>query len=88
LIAELLDLRRRDHALDPSVLTVPVLVGRGGLSSARLRTGAELLVARVPGAELADIDTAGHGAHLTHPDEFARFVRHAVALADPSASLR
>lgn len=88
LVAELVDLRRRDHALDPSVLTVPVLVGRGGLSSARLRDGAELLAARVPDAELVDIDTAGHGAHLTHPDEFARFVHQAVALADPSASLR
>lgn len=88
LVAELVDLRRRDRALDPAVVTTPTLVGRGGVSSARMRGGAAALERRLPSARLADIDAAGHGAHLTHPDEFARYVRAAVALGDPTASLR
>ncbi len=39
------------------------------------------LVEHTPGAELFEIAGAGHGAHLTHPDAFAAFVRAAVARA-------
>lgn len=74
LLAELRDLRRRDRALDPLVLDVPVLVGSGGLSSERLRDGARLLTERLAHARSYVIESAGHGAHLTHPDEFARYV--------------
>ena len=34
----------------------------------------------VPGAVLVEIEGAGHGAHLSHPDGFARLVRVAVGL--------
>jgi pimeloyl-ACP methyl ester carboxylesterase len=34
-----------------------------------------------PDAELIEIEGAAHGAHLTHPDAFAGFVRAAVARA-------
>ncbi len=80
LLAELRDLRRRDRALDPLVVDVPVLVGAGGLSSERLRDGARLLVERLAHAQPYVIETAGHGAHLTHPDEFARYVDATVRL--------
>ena len=33
------------------------------------------------GSSLVEIPGAGHGAHLTHADEFARFVRTCVAAA-------
>lgn len=79
LVAELADLRRRDHAIDPRQLQVPVVVGRGANSGERMRTGAELLASVVQVAAMVDIAGAGHGAHLTHPDEFARFCVAAMA---------
>lgn len=88
LLAELRDLRRRDRALDPLAIHVPVLVGSGGQSSERLRGSARLLNDRLPHAERYVIESAGHGAHLTHPDEFARYVEATVRLrsADDSAA--
>ena len=81
LMAELADLRIRERAVDPADLDLPLLVGMGGLSSDRMRSGAALLAARAPIAQLDEIANAGHGAHLTHPDEFARYCDDAVALA-------
>jgi pimeloyl-ACP methyl ester carboxylesterase len=81
LMAELTDMRDRSRALDPTGLTLPVLVGLGGVSSAHLRRSAELLLQHLPHGRRDQIDLAGHGAHLTHPDEFARYCRDAVALA-------
>ncbi len=80
LLAELRDLRRRDRALDPLAVDVPVLVGSGGLSSDRMRDGSRLLAERLAHARPYVIETAGHGAHLTHPDEFARYVDATVRL--------
>ncbi len=84
LMAELEDLQRPDRAVDPALIRIPVLVGWGDLSSERMRSGAQLLVRRVPDAAVHEIRNAGHGAHLTHPDEFARFVATAASLAEPS----
>lgn len=81
LLAELADLCRRERALDPAAVAQPVLVGAGGLSSERMRTGARLLLERLSAGTFDEIPNAGHGAHLTHPDEFARYVHDAVALA-------
>ena len=80
LLAELRDLRRRDRALDPLAVDMPVLVGSGGLSSDRMRDGSRLLAERLAHARSYVIETAGHGAHLTHPDEFARYVDATVRL--------
>jgi pimeloyl-ACP methyl ester carboxylesterase len=80
MMAELGDLRRRELAIDPGELDVPLLVGMGGLSSSRMRSGARLLAARVPQSRTDEIANAGHGAHLTHPDEFARYCSDAVGL--------
>ena len=84
LMAELTALRDRGHALDPADIALPLLVGMGGLSSERMRSGSVLLAGRAPGAHLDEIVSAGHGAHLTHPDEFARYCRDAVALTTTS----
>jgi pimeloyl-ACP methyl ester carboxylesterase len=66
--------------LDPSGLTVPLLVGRGTRSSDHLRRSAEELARAVPGAELTELEGADHGAHLTHPAEVAGWARRAVDL--------
>jgi pimeloyl-ACP methyl ester carboxylesterase len=81
LMAELVDLRQRELAIDPGDLELPLLVGMGGLSSVRMRSGARLLAARAPQSRIDEIANAGHGAHLTHPDEFARYCSDAVGLA-------
>ena len=80
LMAELEDLRRRDRALEPGGIPVPVLVGWGDLSSGSLRAGARRLATRVTSGGTYEIVNAGHGAHLTHPDDFARYIAAAVAM--------
>ncbi len=90
LLAELTDLRRRDRALEPRAVRRPVTVGVGGRSGDRLRAAALLLQQRLPDGHLSELVTAGHGAHLTHPDEFAGLVRTTAALAtgDPSVHVQ
>jgi pimeloyl-ACP methyl ester carboxylesterase len=64
---------------DVTALAVPAVFGRGGLQSgAHHRDTVAWLAEHVPGAQLMEIEGAGHGAHLTHPDAFAGFVRAAV----------
>jgi pimeloyl-ACP methyl ester carboxylesterase len=80
LLAELVDLR--DGAdVDPKGLHLPALVGVGERSGSALRSGSSVLADLLPRATAAEIPGAGHGAHLTHPDEFARYVRAAVTAA-------
>ena len=66
--------------LDPALLDLPLVVGRGTRSSDHLRRSAEALARAVPGAELVEVGDADHGAHLTHPAAVARLVRRAVDL--------
>jgi pimeloyl-ACP methyl ester carboxylesterase len=54
------------------------VVGRARRSPAHLRRSAEELAGAVPGAELVELSGADHGAHLTHPAEFARWAVRAV----------
>lgn len=72
LLAELTDLRRPERPTPEPPSTLTVTVGAGGRSSARLREGARRLHEHLRGSRLVEIAGAGHGAHLTHPDEFAR----------------
>lgn len=58
-----------------SGLKVPAVFGRGGPTSQQHhRDGTSWAVEEVPGARLVEIDQAGHGAHLSHPDAFVTFV--------------
>ena len=66
--------------LEPDRLPVPLLVGRGSRSPAHLRRSAEELARAVPGAELVEVQGSDHGAHLSHPAEFAAWARRAVDL--------
>lgn len=86
LVAELEDLRRPGAVPDPHTLDVPTLVGDGSASAQPLRTAAAALADALPNASLATVEGAGHGAHLTHPDEFARWIRRCCALASGGGS--
>ena len=86
LVADLLGLRG-DPPFDVMDLAVPALFGRGGpASEPHHRDGVAWLGAHVPGAALYEIDGAQHGAHLSHPDHFAAFIRAVVELAQASTT--
>jgi pimeloyl-ACP methyl ester carboxylesterase len=66
---------RGGPVFDPSRIRAPVIVGRGGRSSAHQRRSVRELASILPAGELADIPDAGHGAHLSHPGEIADLIR-------------
>ena len=73
-------LRRYEIAAnDLERIEVPTFSGRGSRSVERHRHAAAIVAETVPGAELIEFEGAAHGAHLTHPDAFARMVRSVVA---------
>lgn len=87
LAAELAAIRLREAPFDVAALSVPVVYGRGKHSMPHHRQAVAWLVEHTPDAELFEIAGGRHGAHLTHPDAFAVFVRRAVARAgQPSAT--
>lgn len=81
LAAEIRAIRIDGAPFDVTTLGLPATFGRGGNSIGRHRDTVAWLVDHTPGSELFEIAGAGHGAHLTHPDAFATFVRAAVARA-------
>lgn len=82
LVAEITDAHRRPP-FDASEIKVPCVVGRGTRSPEHMAEGAERLAAML-GAALVTIDGASHGAHISHPAEFARFVLDAESGAGGS----
>jgi pimeloyl-ACP methyl ester carboxylesterase len=85
LAAELAAIRVTEPPFDVTALAVPAVFGRGTESLPHHRASADWLLAHVPGSELVEITGAAHGAHLTHPDAFAQFVRSAVRRAVTAA---
>jgi pimeloyl-ACP methyl ester carboxylesterase len=81
LVAELVDLRRRDAPFDLGALRVPLVLGRGGASLPHHRRAIDALVEMVDDTEVIEIPTSAHGAPLSHPDAFAAFVRRVVQRA-------
>jgi pimeloyl-ACP methyl ester carboxylesterase len=81
LAGEIAAIRTTVAPFDVGHLSVPAVYGRGSESLPHQRASPEWLVDHTPDAELIEIDGAAHGAHLTHPDAFARLVRRAVARA-------
>jgi len=70
----------RTLSFDATKLAVPVVYGTGVEKTAPHHLEAvEWLGANVPGAKVDKITEAGHGAHLSHPDAFARFISLVVA---------
>jgi pimeloyl-ACP methyl ester carboxylesterase len=88
LAAEIAAIRVTEAPFDVTTLTVPVVFGRGSDSLPHHRASADWLVANVAGSELVEIEGAAHGAHLTHPDGFARFVRAAMMRGGPVPIVR
>jgi pimeloyl-ACP methyl ester carboxylesterase len=68
-----------------AALAVPVLAAHGSEARPHHRRATNELARVAPRGELAVIEGAGHGAHLSHPAAFAALVRRAVELADPGA---
>jgi pimeloyl-ACP methyl ester carboxylesterase len=66
---------------DPGAITVPVLSAFGSESRPYHMRAADDLARAVPRGELAVVAGASHGAHLSHPGEFAGLVRRGVELA-------
>ena len=82
LIPELASIRGAPP-FEPADLRVPVVLARGTSTDDHHRSGVAHLAATVPTAELFEINGAGHGAHVSHPDAFAAFVRTVVERARP-----
>jgi pimeloyl-ACP methyl ester carboxylesterase len=81
LVADLTAIRS-GQPFDVLDLTVPAVFGSGGEGSeVHHRTTVAWLGSHVPGGEAFEIQGAHHGAHLSHPDHFAQFVRRVVARA-------
>jgi pimeloyl-ACP methyl ester carboxylesterase len=74
LVADMTSMRG-PQPFDVLALDVPAVFGMGGLGAAHHRQGVAWLGANVPGATSYEIDGSHHGAHLSHPDHFAAFVR-------------
>jgi pimeloyl-ACP methyl ester carboxylesterase len=64
-----------------AALRVPVLAARGSEGRPHHRRATEALARAAAQGELAVIEGAGHGAHLSHPAAFAALVRRAVVRA-------
>ncbi len=65
----------------PERVLVPLLAACGSETSAHHRRAAHELARRAPQGHLQLIQSAGHGAHLSHPEAFANLVRDALKLA-------
>lgn len=76
LVAEMEHMRPpRPPAYDPADVTVPVVAGHGTEGAPHHAKAAEALAAGAPDAELVVVEGAGHGVHLTHPQELAAMAR-------------
>lgn len=79
LVADLRSIRVGPAVFDPAAITVPVVVGYGSRSRPHHREGARVLAGLLPRSELVVIEGSTHGAHLSHPAEFAALIRLALA---------
>jgi pimeloyl-ACP methyl ester carboxylesterase len=80
LVAELASIRREQSPIDFTRIVVPVVLGRGSRSLPHHRQAIDALAELLPSAEIIEIPGATHGAHLSHPDAFAAFVRRVATL--------
>jgi pimeloyl-ACP methyl ester carboxylesterase len=69
---------RGAEPLNPALVSVPTVLGRGTHSRPHHRANCEQLPSVMPDAELVEVEGAGHGCHLSHPGAFADLVRRAV----------
>lgn len=81
LVADLAAMAVAGARIRTTPVAVPLVVGYGTTTSDRHRSSAQLLARATEGSELVTILGAGHDAHRTHPDDFARFVDRTVERA-------
>ncbi|HEX9259843.1 MAG TPA: hypothetical protein VF855_09940, partial [Acidimicrobiales bacterium] len=77
LVGELTDLRSRAPYVADAVLC-PVVLARGEHARPHHVLAIDVMAERFPKAPVHVIAGAGHGAHTSHPDEFAALVRAAT----------
>ena len=71
--------RRPEAELSFDTVTKPVMVGTGSASAPRFQRSVTTLRDRLPNAMMVEVADSEHGVHLSHPAEFAAFVRASVA---------
>lgn len=81
LVSDMTSLRGEPAPFDPADVKVPVVIGWGSRSRPHQIESSNRLVQTLADVEPFVVDGAGHGAHLSHPEEFAQFVRAAVSRA-------
>ncbi|MBI3257152.1 MAG: alpha/beta hydrolase [Actinobacteria bacterium] len=89
LVAELSSIDPNDPPYDPAGLRLPILAGHGTLSKPYLIRAARTLADEAPLGECMVFEDADHGAHLSHPRQFAQFVLRAreMGLAHARSSI-
>lgn len=81
LIADLRSLRTGPPPFSLADCGVTAVLAYGSESLAHHQRAAQEFAAGLPKADLAVITGAGHGAHSSHPQEFAALVRRALSLS-------
>ena len=84
LVTDILSVQR-EAAFRPEDVRVPVVLGRGGNARPQHVEGAARLAAELPDVDRFVIEGGGHGSHLSHPDDFARFVRAVLRRASAAS---
>ncbi len=74
LVAELTSIRSANPPYEPKLLEFPILAGYGTLSKPHMIKAAQTLAEEAPHGECMVFESAGHGAHLSHPKQFADFI--------------
>jgi pimeloyl-ACP methyl ester carboxylesterase len=70
---------------DAAAISVPVVAACGGEARAKHVRATRDLARTAPHGELHIVGGAGHGAHMSHPEEVADLVRRALERAgEPS----
>ncbi|MDQ2727912.1 MAG: alpha/beta hydrolase [Actinomycetota bacterium] len=68
----------RGRPWDPEAIEVPVVVAYGSGGSDHHRRSAPVLASELPRGRLVEVAGAGHGVHLSHPEQLADLVRIAI----------
>ena len=79
LLADMTGRRLDKVTLSPSDVMLPAVVGYGSASRQYHIDRAAQLASELPDAELHVIEGAQHGAHRSHPAEFAAFAERVIA---------
>ena len=72
---------RGPRPIDPAAVRAPAIVGVSAGAPRRRHDACVRLAAALPDATLLRVEDAGHGAHLSHPDQLAAAVRAALRAA-------